>query len=365
MTTQEIVARMGVGFNIGNSFDATGGERDDIFSQEQSWGNPVVDAALIARIADAGFRTIRIPVTWYPHTGATYAVSPAFLRRIRDVVDMCCQHNLYVIINMHHENWLNGPRLTADTEKIGVQFAAMWKQIAAYFADYDQRLIFESINEPRLAGSSIEWTGSQAGYDAVNYLNQVFVDAVLTEPAGNNAARALMIPGYAASSRPECLEAIVLPTLNGAAVTNLVVSVHSYTPYEFCLSDKQRDFDLNDPLHTGPIDAVFNDLRRLFLDQGIPVVMGETGATNTCNNTEARENWAYYFGRKAAAFGVPPIIWDNGVDMTSGGECHAWVRRSADPAPCSGTPRAFESGVKKLMAGAASVAWGCAVNGRQ
>ncbi len=358
MTTHEIVARMGIGFNIGNTFDATGGNREDIYSQEQSWGNPIVDADFIKRIADAGFTCVRIPITWYRHTDADFTINPSFLARIKEVVDLCYEHDLYIIINMHHEEWLNKPELATEYEKIGVQFGAMWKQIAEYFAEYDQHLIFESVNEPRMAGTPIEWTGNKAGYEAVNYLNQVFVDTVLTDLAGNNGERALMIPGYAASSNRACLAAIELPTLNGEAVPNLVISVHSYTPYDFCLSDKQTAFDLNNRQHTGSIDTVFRDLQNLFLNKGIPVVMGETGATNTGNNQEARENWAYYFGQKAAAYGVPTLIWDNGNNQASGGECHAWVRRYVNPKLRSHKPYIFESGIKKLMEGAASIAWG-------
>ncbi len=362
MTAKEIVARMGIGFNIGNSFDATGGNREDIYSQEQSWGNPIVDGDFIARVAGAGFTCIRIPITWYRHTDADFTINPAFLARIKEVVDLCYAHDLFIIINMHHEEWLNKPELATEYETIGVQFAAMWKQIATYFADYDQRLIFESVNEPRLAGTSIEWTGNAAGREAVNYLNQVFVETVLTDPVGSNAERVLMIPGYAASSSRACLSAITLPTLNGETVPNLVISVHSYTPYDFCLSDKQTAFDLNNRQHTGSIDAVFNDLKRLFLDKGVPVVMGETGATNTGNNQAARENWAYYFGKKAAEYGVPTLIWDNGNNASSGGECHAWVRRYVNPKLRSHKPYIFESGIQRLMAGASSVEWGCEMN---
>ncbi len=358
MTAHEIVARMGIGFNLGNTFDATGGAPEDVYSQEQSWGNPIVDAELIKRIADAGFTSIRIPITWYRQMDQDHRINDAFLARIKEVVDMCYEHDLIVIINLHHEAWLNRADLVEEMDDIGEILRQVWGQIGRYFAKYDQRLVFESMNEPRLAGTAIEWTGSKDAYNAVNYLNQVFVETILLETQGNED-RILMIPGYAASSSRACLSAITLPTLNGKTPDNLVISVHSYTPYDFCLSDKQTAFDLNNRQHTGPIDTVFSDLQRLFLDKGVPVVMGETGATNTNNNREARENWAYYFGQKAAAYGVPILIWDNGNNQTSGGECHAWVRRKVNPKLRSQkTPYVFESGIQRLMEGAASVPWG-------
>ncbi len=365
LTANEIVARMRIGWNAGNTFDATGGDPADVLSQEQSWGNPVVDAALIKRVKDAGFNTIRLPVTWYRHIAedGTYTINPAFMARVREVVDMAYDQGLYVILNMHHEAWLNVPTLHQDYEKIGVELAAVWSQIAETFATYDQHLIFEAMNEPRMAGTPIEWTGSKAGSEAVNYLNQVFVNTVRANAKGHNGERALMIPGYAASSSTNLMAAIEIPTWNGAPAENIVISVHCYNPYDFCLSDKQATFNPKNKQHTSSIDSVFSSIQRLFLNKGIPVVMGETGATNTNNNTEARESWAYYMGAKAAAYGVPICIWDNGNNNTSGGECHVWVRRKLNEKLRSQkTPLPFPTVVESLFEGAASLAWG---SGRQ
>ena len=275
----EIVNDMGIGFNIGNTFDATGYDANDIYAQEQSWGNPVVDQALIQRIKDAGFSTIRIPITWYRNLSddGTYTIDPAFLARIKEVVDYCYACDMYVIINMHHEAWLNVKTLDKDYEQIGVQLAAMWAQIADTFADYDQHLIFEAMNEPRMAGTGVEWNGNKAGYEAVNYLNQVFVDTVRIDPKGNNGERCLMIPGYAASSSYAPMAAIKLPVVNGETAKNLVISVHCYSPYDFCLSDKMKVFDASNKSHTSSIDSVFSNTYKLFVEKGIPVVIGRVG----------------------------------------------------------------------------------------
>ncbi len=361
MTATEIVAQMRIGWNMGNTFDATGGDPADVYSQEQSWGNPIVDEALIQRVKDAGFNTIRIPVTWYRHVAedGSYTINPAFMARIKEVVDLAYDRGLYVILNMHHEAWLNTATMDKDYEQIGVQLAAMWKQIADTFADYDQHLIFESMNEPRMAGTGAEWTGNKAGCDAVNYLNQVFVDVIRTDAKGNNGQRALMIPGYAASSSTTLMAAIDMPVWNGTQAENIIISVHCYNPYDFCLSDKMVVFDRSNKQHTSSIDTVFSNIQRLFLDKEIPVIMGETGATNTANNTEARESWAYHVGAKAAAYGVPICIWDNGNNNTSGGECHAWVRRSQNVKLRSQkNPLPFPTVVEALFEGASSIEWG-------
>ncbi|MBQ8280811.1 MAG: cellulase family glycosylhydrolase [Lachnospiraceae bacterium] len=327
-SSTEIVDEMGMGWNLGKTFDATGGNSSDIYSHEQSWGNPIVSKELIDAVKAAGFNTIRIPITWNRELSddGAYTINEAFLARVKEVVDYAYENDMYVIINVHHEEWVNDPKLTENYVEIGNQLAAVWLQIADYFADYDQHLIFEGMNEPRMAGTDLEWGGNQAGYEAVNYLTQVFVNAVRSSDKGYNQERCLMIPGYAASSSSSVMSAISLPTIDGKTVENLIVSVHCYSPYNFCLSDSQKDFNPDSAEHTGEIDSIFESIKTIFLDNGIPVIIGETSATDK-GNTEARENWAEYMGSKSAAYGVPIVIWDNGNYATSGGECHAYMNR--------------------------------------
>jgi len=355
MTANEIVAQMGIGWNLGNSFDATNGNKSNVYSQETSWGNPRVTAEAIQRVKDAGFDTIRIPVTWYRQmvNDGTYTIAPAFMARVKEVVDMAYDAGLFVIINMHHEEWLNCKTLDKDYEKIGVQLAAIWRQIADTFADYDQHLIFEGMNEPRMKDTSVEWNGNEAGIAAVNYLNQLFVNTVRTDAKGYNAERALMIPTYAAACSATAMAALKIPEWNGSPAENIIVSVHSYTPYDFCLSDTMVNFNKLFTNHTMPIDMIFYNIKGIFLNKGIPVIIGETGATNK-DNTTARENWAYYMGMKSASYGVPIVIWDNGNLGNSGGECHPWLNRGKTAKEISPFPTVLEA----LFEGANSVEYG-------
>ena len=150
-TAAEIVEMMGFGWNLGNTLDATGGNTDDVTAQEQSWGNAKITPELMVRVKEAGFDTIRIPVTWYRYTSddGTYTIREDFLQHIREVVTWAREADLFVILNMHHEAWINEPNFAADAEKIGEQLTAMWRQIADTFADFDQHVIFEGMNEPR------------------------------------------------------------------------------------------------------------------------------------------------------------------------------------------------------------------------
>lgn len=330
MSATEIVANMGVGFNMGNSFDATGGKgSSNIYAQEISWGNPQISKAQLDSIASVGFKTVRIPITWMNHidAGNEYKIDEAWLARVAEVVDYAYDNNLVVIINVHHEDWVNKSDLATNYYETGTELGAVWKQIADYFADYDQHLVFEVMNEPRCAGTGYEWTGSTSAYKAINYLNNLAVNVIRESHKGYNDERAIMVPSYAAQCSSSIMTWWEMPQVNGEDATNIIASIHGYTPYNFCLSDAQKDFSLSNTSHTGQIDTMFKDINRYFVSKGIPAVLGETGATNSGGNTQARENWAWYISKKAAEYGIPIVLWDNGSRGKSGGECHAFLER--------------------------------------
>ena len=334
-TAWEITQMMGKGWNLGNTFDATGGNKNDVYSQETSWGNPKVTKELIDGVKAAGFTTIRIPVTWYKHIDRSngYKIDDAFLDRVNQVVDYAFDNGLFVILNLHHENWVNDKNIHENYKEIGKELSAVWNQLADRFAEYDQHLIFESMNEPRAVGKDYEWNGNQACYDAVNYLNQVFVDCIRGNGKGYNAERGLMIPGYAASSNPSVLKSIEIPQYNGKDAENVIISVHCYSPYNFCLSDNQDSFNPKNTQDTADITSLMSNLKSLFLNKEIPVVIGECGATNTRDNDEARKMWFTYFGDITSEYGIPAVVWDNGAKGNSGGECHNYfVRKTGEMA---------------------------------
>lgn len=328
-TAMEITQMMGKGWNLGNTFDATGGKKDDAYSQETSWGNPKVTKELIDGVKAAGFTTIRIPVTWnnYIDKSNGYQIDEAFLNRVNEIVDYAFENDLFVILNAHHEEWVNDKNIHENYEEIGKELDAVWSQLADHFAEYDQHLIFEGMNEPRAVGMEYEWTGNQACYDAVNYLNQVFVDCIRNNGKGYNAVRALMIPGYAASSSSAVLNSIQIPKYNGKDAENVIISVHCYSPYNFCLTDNQESFNPNNSQDTADITSLIGNLNHLFLNNGIPVVMGECGATNTRDNEEARKLWFTFIGDITRENGIPAVVWDNGAKGNSGGECHNYFVR--------------------------------------
>ena len=170
----KFVKNMGAGINIGNSLESYGlreyhPEAADL-EFETSWGNPEITEEIFVMIKEAGFSTVRIPVTWQDHMDESGLVSEEWMDRVQDVVDMALKQELYVILNTHHEEWMNLEIDRAD--EITERSAGLWAQIAERFAEYDERLIFEGMNEPRLLDSEYEWTeGTEELRDMVNWLN--------------------------------------------------------------------------------------------------------------------------------------------------------------------------------------------------
>ena len=63
-------------------------------------------------------------------------------------------------LNLHHEEpYQNRSTLGADYEEISGYVTSLWGQLAETFKDYDQRLIFETMNEPRAKETDHEWWG--------------------------------------------------------------------------------------------------------------------------------------------------------------------------------------------------------------
>jgi len=307
ISPMELVADMKIGWNLGNTLDAIGGIG---IMSETAWGNPKTKQEMIDKILDAGFNVIRLPITWDGHFGAApeYKIHDIWLERVKEIVDYAYNKGAYVIINTRHEEGY----MPTEENKVanGEQLVALWTQIAEYFKDYDEHLIFEGLNEPRLRGTSKEWSGDAKASEVINYWEQLFVDAVRST-GGNNTLRHLMITGYAASSSRDNLAKIKLPEDD-----KLIVSVHAYTPYNFALNTKGTStWDVAKDARD--IDSLMKTINDLFISKGIPAIIGEFGAMNKENEPE-RVEWATYYLTKAKEIGVPCVWWDNGAFSGNG-----------------------------------------------
>lgn len=327
-----------LGWNLGNTFDAANCGVSDEMDYESAWVGIVTTKEMIRTIADAGFKTIRIPVSWHNHVDENYQISEAWLNRVQEVVDWALDEELYVILNIHHDNeegFMYPSYELLDQSKKYVQ--SIWEQLSVRFAEYDERLIFETLNEPRQTGTDHEWwidAASETGkecVDCVNQINQAAVDTIRSSGQGYNASRYIMVPGYCASADFALTDGFVIPTDSGTAENRILVSVHAYTPYNFALAGENDQystdlFSVAQKNGTADIDTFMKRLYDKYTSKGIGVVIGEFGARNKNNNLEARTEFAAYYVARARHYGMTACWWDNNA-FGGDGENFGLLRR--------------------------------------
>ena len=343
--TEAILEDMGLGWNLGNSLDATGGSGLDT---ETSWSNPKTTQALIDKVKSLGFNTVRVPVSWGKHvSGDNYTIDSAWLARVKEVVDYCYKNDMYVILNIHHDTKSSEsasgagyyPRSSAysSSEKF---VTSVWSQMSEYFKDYDYHLIFETLNEPRLIGTGCEWwfdkwnipSEVKDAIDCINKLNQKAVDTI-RDTGSNNKGRLIMCPGYDASIDGATVSGFKLPTDISGNKNRIAVSVHAYSPYNFAMNVGSGSTSTYTSSIKNELQDLFSTLKNNFRDKGIPVVIGEFGSTDK-NNTAERVKWATDYTALAKKNNIPCVLWDNnafavynGNSIVLNSEYHGYINR--------------------------------------
>ncbi len=302
ISSKELVAEMGVGWNLGNSFDV----RD---VNKTVWGNPLPNANHVKAVKDLGFSTLRIPVTWDYNmlTFKPYTVEIGYLNRVQEIVEAGLKNNMHVIINTHHDDWIRPTE--ADSVEVNERLGALWTQIADHFQDYSDKLIFEPMNEPRLMGSPEEWSGGTSeGRSILNSFHQTCVQAIRAT-GGKNQKRHIMVSTYAASTVPAAFDDLIVPN-----DPNIILSIHSYFPWSFAGDDNGPSSWGTDE-EKAQLDNELDRIKQKWVDQeNRPVILGEWGAKNK-NNLDNRIAYADYYANAAIARGMIPVIWDDGGDF--------------------------------------------------
>lgn len=318
---QRIVDEMKIGWNLGNTLDAWSDDNLGIES-ETCWGQPKTTADMFEGLKKAGFGAVRIPITWHNHIiDGNNTVDPAWLKRCKEVVDMAIKAKLYVIINVHHDTAPSedfemgrGYYPTEAAKERSVAFLTrVWEQVAATFNnEYDEHLIFELLNEPRLVGHEREWWYDAGHPDCakaqgiVIELEEACIKAIRAS-GGKNADRFLMIPGYVAQPWAAMADTFHLPA--DSAKNRAIISVHMYDPWPFA-GENPGISEFTQEARDG-LKGTFEALNGKFVKNGVPVVIGECGATNK-NNLPEREAWYRYYFETSKKNGITAILWDNG-----------------------------------------------------
>jgi endoglucanase len=300
---------IGKGWNLGNTFDACEKYSDKKagLETETMWGNPETTKELIAYLKECGFDTLRLPVTWSQHMGNApdYTVDKAWMDRVQQVIDYALECGLKVILNTHHEDafWLiTDEEHKAQSEEI---LCKLWTQICERFAAYDENLIFETMNEPRVTGTADEWQGNAESREIVNYLNFAALNTIRNS-GGKNAERFVMMPTYAASGLDENIDAMRLPDDE-----RVIVSVHYYfaTAHQSEFYDAEKKWNI---LQKWSLYKTFRRMAETYLQKGYGVCKSEFGWTDRENMDNLVANTKFYV-TLAEKFGFSMAVWDNGI----------------------------------------------------
>ncbi|MBN2426689.1 MAG: glycoside hydrolase family 5 protein [Calditrichaceae bacterium] len=318
-TAIQISGKMTVGCNLGNTLEAICGEL--------VWGAGKTSQKLIDSIKAAGFNSIRVPCAWFCHSDTiTNIIDSTWIARVKEVVNYCINDSLYTILNIHWDNgWLDHHINTTDSARVNARLRAYWTQIAAYFRDYNEHLIFAGANEPPAKDS--------AQMSILLSYYQTFIDAVRAT-GGNNSSRTLIIQG---PSTDIALTNILMKDMPTDFIENrLMVEVHYYTPYQFCLMESDHSWgkmfyywgkgnhSATDTIRNATwgeeseMDINLGLMKTNFVDKGIPVIIGEYGAyrrklsfpSDQALNNASVEYYHRYFVKTARNIGIIPFLWD-------------------------------------------------------
>lgn len=351
LSQYEMVEAMGAGWNLGNTLEANSNGTPS----ETVWGNPKASSALMKLIKDSGFNTIRIPVSYLSKIGSApdYKIDADWLARVKEVVDMALAEDLYVITNIHGDGYhgVTGGWLLCDAQnqtEIKAKYKAVWQQIASTFKDYDEHLIFESMNE--VFDGTYEWQNPGVPYPNANYYqnindyNQIFVETV--RPISlNNAKRWLLIPGWNTDiDLTSEAKGFKIPedkyVDRSTSGKRLMISVHYYAPWDLCGDDTDAGvtrwgdeaWKENSSKCTtygqganseSTMIGQFDKLKTWFTSQGYPVVVGEYGTVDKTSydaeNSQYTAYWTKTLCENARRVGAVPVLWDNGHLSTAKG----------------------------------------------
>lgn len=318
-TASEISARIQLGLNIGNTLEATGGET--------AWGNPLITQDFVDTAKAKGFNAIRLPCSWNQYADATTAkISDTWLDRVKDVVQYCINADLYVVLNIHWDGgWLEGHITPADKDAVAAKQKAFWEQIATHLRSFDERLLFASANEPNAADAT--------QMEVLLAYHQTFIDAVRST-GGRNAYRTLVL--QAPQTNIDLSQSLWTKMPTDSATDRLMAEVHYYDPSQFTIITEDASWgkmfyywgkDFHSTLEPDRnatwgeedwVDQKMTLAKSVFIDKGIPVMVGEFGATPRTNPLDldlhkaSRAHWMKYVTQKALANGLRPFLWDTG-----------------------------------------------------
>ena len=350
-TASQIANNITYGWNFYNTMEAPG--------SETGWGNPPITQQQFDLLKANGVNAVRIPIRYDGHfiDTKTLQIDPVWLARIKQVIQYGINDGMYLTINIHYDP---GSTLTgAPQDSANAKHRAIWEQVATYMRDFDEHLMFASLNETSLNNSN-----DVTSMATTMRYHQTFINAV-RGTGGKNVYRTLVIQSPSAST--DILNQYLDPT-NVYKTPSLPVDptphrmmleFHYYSPSQFCIlgggnSTTPQDASWGKELYfwgnrntysvngayanyhtTNPlfldrnctssseesyVDSIMHSVKTRFADKGIPLFMGEyapnyhaarlTGyPADSLKSLASATHFTAYVAQQAKANGVIPFLW--------------------------------------------------------
>ena len=334
-TATELLAKMHLGINIGNTLELLG-------------NNPDPTEANIKFIKQMGFDAVRLPCGWNQNvedynkdkpTANKAKIKNEYIAKVKQVVQWCVENDLYVMVNIHWDGgWLQDNVATNKQKEVNARQKALWEQIASSLRDFDEHVLFASANEPGISDTDPD-KQKEAMKILLSY-HKTFIDAVRST-GGRNLYRTLVLQGNDNYIGPEDFTALNDPTPN-----RLAYEWHNYTPSSFTILDKDKPdgwdnvrFYWGEGNHVSGLEngidrncsygeeaellTGYNHIKTKFIDKGIPCLMGEFSANrwtatskfvpqDLVKHNKSVDDWYTFNTKRSRDIGGVPFVWDIG-----------------------------------------------------
>lgn len=278
--------KLGRGINLGNALEAP---------TEGAWG-VTLKAEYFKAIKDAGFDSVRLPVRWSAHAGASapYALDAKFAARVDWAIDQALANHLNIVVNAHHYDALD-----ADPDASLPRLVGIWKQLAERYRDRPPAVYFELYNEPHGKFVDAKWNTA--------------IPKLLAAIRATNPNRAVIV-GPPFWNGIWALDKLQLPKHD----RNLILTVHYYDPFHFTHqgaswakgADKWKGTKwTGTAAEKDAIRKAFAKASAWGKSHSLPVFLGEFGAYQEAD-MKSRARWTSFVAREAERQGFSWAYWE-------------------------------------------------------
>ena len=328
-TAIETVNDMGIGYNLGKTFNIFDTINITQNYQIKMWGTILPTKKMINNIKKNGFKTIRFQVIPTNSMEDSGKINNEWISRIKEIIDWIINSNMYCILSVYYEGnyWRR--------KNISSEYINFWKQITNELKNFNEHLILESMNEYNyeFLYDYYEEFEEDIYYDSESYYNNLFnstQDFIYTirNSGGFNKERLLIIPEFLTEIEINSYNFIFESKIPIDPSNKLAVSLNYYFPsqinqniylYPMNWYNKYGLYYSAEINNNWGSDKDYKDIMKYFdyfknnyINKGIPVIISQAGIiTEKENNVNSFKEFLYViFSISAGMNGVMSCLWD-------------------------------------------------------